>query len=100
MASPGTTNLHTKNPVSPIVNNGFSSADDREPNCFVCGHLVQENPFCKAHNNGSELVLLCCPDCTIQYLDSRLTSDDPRQQELRAYERNFHFFIGENKPWS
>lgn len=44
--------------------------------------------------------MLCCPDCTIQYLDSKPTSDDPHEQELRAYERNLHFFIGENKPWS
>jgi hypothetical protein len=43
--------------------------------------------------------MLCCPDCTIQHLDSTRPLADPREQELQAYENSIHFFIGENKPW-
>jgi len=44
--------------------------------------------------------MLCCPSCAIQHLDSLRPPTDSREEELRAYERNTHFFIGEDKPWS
>jgi hypothetical protein len=44
--------------------------------------------------------MLCCPSCTIQYLDSAYPPADIREEELRAHEKNNHFFIGEYKPWS
>lgn len=43
--------------------------------------------------------MLCCPSCTIQYLDARRAPADLREQELQAYENSSHFFIGEKKPW-
>jgi hypothetical protein len=33
--------------------------------------------------------MLCCPHCTIQYLDSARTPVDIRNQELRNYESGF-----------
>jgi hypothetical protein len=45
-------------------------------------------------------MLLCCPSCTIQYIDSARPPADSRGEELRAYEKNTYFFIGEDKPWS
>jgi hypothetical protein len=44
--------------------------------------------------------MLCCPSCAIQYLYSTRAPADIREEELRAYEKNTHFFIGEDKPWS
>ena len=68
--------------------------------CFVCDDPIREHCFCKIHNNGAGSVLLCCPDCALQYLERTQAPGDLPEQELRAYEHNFHFFIGENKPWS
>jgi hypothetical protein len=44
--------------------------------------------------------MLCCPSCAIQYLDSARPPEDNAEEELRAYEKSTHFFIGEDKPWS
>ncbi len=44
--------------------------------------------------------MLCCPDCTVQYLDSTRPPADTPEQELRDYEHSVHFFVGEDKPWS
>jgi hypothetical protein len=43
--------------------------------------------------------MLCCPSCAIQYMDWERPPADSREEELRAYEKNTHFFIGEDKPW-
>ena len=43
--------------------------------------------------------MLCCPVCTIQYLNFGRVPDT-REHELQAYENSFHFFIGENEPSS
>lgn len=44
--------------------------------------------------------MLCCPDCTAQYIDAGRVPTDTCEQELRAYEQRLYFFIGEDKPWS
>lgn len=43
--------------------------------------------------------MLCCPSCTVQYIDSARPPEDDREQELRASEKSTRFFIGEDKPW-
>ena len=43
--------------------------------------------------------MLCCPSCTIQYIDSARPPADNAEEELRAYEKSIYFFIGEDKPW-
>ncbi len=43
--------------------------------------------------------MLCCPNCTIQYLDSAQSPLDIDGQELRACENSVHLFVGEDKPW-
>jgi hypothetical protein len=44
--------------------------------------------------------MLCCPSCVGQYIDSVRAPVDSREEELRAYEKNTHFLIGEDKSWS
>ncbi len=68
--------------------------------CLVCGDPIGERCFCKIHRKEGEPIMLCCPDCTIQYIDSAGAPADSREEELRAYEKSTHFFIGEDKPWS
>ena len=68
--------------------------------CLVCDDPLGENCFCKFHRKEAGPVLLCCPSCTIQYIDSARPPADSREEELRAYEKSTHFFIGEDKPWS
>ena len=68
--------------------------------CFVCHYPVVEPCFCKIPRAEGGPIMLCCPDCVMQHLDATCDSMDPQQQELRAYERSVHFFIGEDKPWS
>jgi hypothetical protein len=43
--------------------------------------------------------MLCCPDCTVQYLGSARAAAGTRAEEFSAYENSFCFFVGENKPW-
>ena len=74
------------------------SGDAAAQKCFVCGDRTEERCFCKIHRQGGGPVMLCCPSCTIQYVDSRRTPADSREQELRAYEKSLHFWIGEEKP--
>lgn len=66
--------------------------------CFVCGDPVGERSFCQIPRPGAGPIVLCCPDCLMQYLDSGCVPDT-REEELRSYEKSLHFFIGENKPW-
>ena len=68
--------------------------------CFVCSDPIGEQCFCKIHRKDGGPTMLCCPDCTIQYLYSARTPADEREQELRVYEKSTHFFIGEDEPWS
>jgi hypothetical protein len=78
----------------------MNSTDDREPNaaqlsgtephkCLVCGAPIGASCFCKIHRKEGGPIMLCCPRCTIQYLDSARTPADIRAQELRAYESEF-----------
>jgi hypothetical protein len=89
----------------------MNSANDQEPaagrfsdtapvKCFVCKYLIQEPCFCRIFREQGAPILLCCPDCTIQYIDSTRPPADFFEQELRAYENSSHFFIGEDNPWS
>ena len=89
----------------------MNATDDREPRtaqfngavarqkCPVCDDPIGEKCFCKIHRNGGP-IMLCCPSCAIQYIDSARPPADGYEEELRAYEKNTHFFIGEDKPWS
>jgi hypothetical protein len=87
----------------------MNSANDHQPlaaqfrgtapdTCFVCGHPIGEHCFCRIHREKAEPIMLCCADCTVQYLDAGRVLDS-RAQELGAYENSSHFFVGENKPW-
>jgi hypothetical protein len=67
--------------------------------CLVCGDPIGERCFCKMHGEDEGPRMLCCPDCTIQYLASARAPADTREQEIQAYEKSGHFFIGEDKPW-
>jgi len=67
--------------------------------CSVCGDPIGEQPFCRIHRQADGPIILCCPDCTIQYLHSARAPADPLEQQLRDYEKSTHFFIGEDKPW-
>jgi hypothetical protein len=89
----------------------INSSDDRGPRavqlngavrqkCPVCDDPIGENCFCKIHRKEGGPILLCCPSCAVQYLDSARPPADSREEELRAYEKSTHFFIGEDKPWS
>jgi hypothetical protein len=82
--------------LNPVVQ--FSSADAHT--CVVCGDPIGDHCFCKIHRMEGEPILLCCPDCAIQYFDSARVPADRYEQELRAYGKSTHFFIGEDKPWS
>jgi hypothetical protein len=92
-------------------NDAMNSNDDHEPRaaqvtggdqqkCLICRDPIGERCFCKIPRNEGGPILLCCPDCTIQYIDSTRPPADFIEQELRAYENSSHFFIGEDKPWS
>ena len=89
----------------------MSSADDRKlrvaqlngavrEKCLICSDPIGDRCFCKLHRNEGEPIMLCCPSCAIQYMDWERPPADSREEELRAYEKNTHFFIGEDKPWS
>jgi len=92
--------------------NLMNSADGHEPRaaqssgavsekCIVCDDPIGENCFCKIHRKEGGPIMLCCPSCAIQYIDSARSPADSREEELRAYEKSTHFFfIGEDKPWS
>jgi hypothetical protein len=67
--------------------------------CRVCANPIGERCFCKIYRK-EELILLCRPSCAIQYIESARPPVDSREEELRAGENNFHFFIGEEKQWS
>jgi hypothetical protein len=86
-------------------------ANDREPraaqfsgaareNCLVCDDPIGDRCFCKLHRKQGGPILLCCPSCAVQYIDSARPPADIREEELRAYEKTTFFFIGEDKPWS
>jgi hypothetical protein len=125
MRSPGTTNLHGKNgePDEPQSKTNrmrmphrnskqvMSSADNGAPraaqtdgaipqNCLICRDPIGDRCFCKIHRKEDSPILLCCPSCVIQYIDSARPPADTTEKELRDYEKNCHFFIGDNKPWS
>lgn len=68
--------------------------------CPVCDHPIGENCFCKIHREEAGTIMLCCPSCAIQYLDSARPPADSHEAELRASEKTTRFFIGEDKPWS
>jgi len=89
----------------------MNSAKDHEPRtarfsgaipqtCFVCGDPVGEQCFCRIHREDEGPIMLYCPDCTIQYLDSARVPFAPLEPELRACENSTHFLIGEHRPWS
>ena len=89
----------------------MNSADEGEPRaaqssgaarekCLVCYDPIGDRCFCKIHRKEGGPIMLCCPSCAIQYIDSARAPTDIREQELRAYENSVHFFIGEDKPWS
>jgi hypothetical protein len=89
----------------------MNSTDDREPraaqfsgtvgeNCLVCGGPIGDRCFCKIHRKQGAPILLCCPLCAVQYIDSARAPADSREEELRACEKSTHYFIGEDKPCS
>jgi len=87
----------------------MNSADNRETraaqfsgavreNCLVCGGPIGDRCFCKIHRNQGPPILLCCPLCALQYIESAQAPADSREEELRACEKSPHFVIGEGKP--
>ncbi len=66
--------------------------------CFICNYPI-ESCFCQIPVQGGKPILLCCPDCTMQYLDAKHPPADTYEEQLRAYEKSTRFFIGEDKPW-
>jgi hypothetical protein len=67
--------------------------------CVICGDPIGDRCFCKISRKEGGPILLSCPSCVIQYLDSARPPVDAAEKELRDYEKNTHFFIGEDKPW-
>jgi hypothetical protein len=89
----------------------MSSANDREARaarlngaarekCLVCDDPIGDRCFCKIHRKEGGPIMLCCPSCTIQYIESARPPANDREEELRACEKSTRFFIGEDKPWS
>lgn len=77
------------------------SSDTAAQKCFICKYVIQEPCFCRIFRNDGAPILLCCPDCTVQYIDSTHVPSDPLEEELRSYEKKSdRLFVGENKPWS
>ncbi|PWU11958.1 MAG: hypothetical protein C5B50_22375 [Verrucomicrobia bacterium] len=68
--------------------------------CPVCADPITESCFCKINRPDGRTIMLCCPSCAIQYIDSARPPANSAEEELRAFEKNDHFFIGEEKPWS
>lgn len=67
--------------------------------CLVCGDPIGDRCFCKIHRKEEGPILLCCPTCTLQYIDSTPPAAEDREQDLRAYEKITPFFVGDGKPW-
>ncbi len=67
--------------------------------CLVCGDPVAEVCFCRIPREDGSPIMLCCPDCAMQYFASSEDADTTKQEFLN-YENGIHFFVGENKPWS
>ncbi len=88
----------------------MNSPDDREPrtgrsgggaqNCFVCGYPIGDRCFFRIYRKEAEPIMLCCPDCTIQYLHAARPPADDFEKELRAYDNSIQMFIGEDNQWS
>ena len=68
--------------------------------CFVCGDRIGECCFCRIHRKEGGAVLLCCPSCAIQYIDSTQTPSERLERERRECENDLRLFVGEEKPWS
>jgi hypothetical protein len=68
--------------------------------CLVCDDPIGDRCFCKIHPKQGAPILLCCPFCAVRYIESARAPADDREEELRAYEKSTHFFIGEGKPRS
>ena len=88
----------------------MNSLNDHEPHaaqfdravpqkCFVCGDPVGDRCFCQIRRKEEGPIMLCSPNCTIEYLDSAQALVDMDEQELRAFEKSVHLFVGEDKPW-
>jgi hypothetical protein len=67
--------------------------------CPVCNDAIGERCFCKIHSKEGEPIMLCCPSCAIQYFNTSRPPADSLEAELRAYEKNTHLFVAEEKPW-
>ena len=89
----------------------MNSTDNHEPRatqfsgaapqkCLVCDDPIGDRCFCKIQREQEAPILLCCPSCTIQYIEAARAPADDREEKLRAYEKSTHFFIGEDKPWA
>ena len=72
-----------------------------EPNkCFICGDPIGERCFCKIHRKEAEPIVLCCPDCLLQYYEAKEDHADIREQELKRYEDSFLLFGAQKNSWS
>jgi hypothetical protein len=80
--------------INRVHRNSAAASNRNAP--FVASRLRRT---ASAKSHAKKEALLCCPECAIQYIDSARVPDF-REQELRAYENNFHFFIREDKSWS
>src|SRR5262249_18742173 len=103
MAWPAIINLRGNISMNSTNNQAPSGLRFSEPGpykCFVCNDPVGDRCFCKLFRKEGGPILLCCPSCVIQSLDSSRPPADRFEEEMRAYEKNTHFFIGEDKPWS
>jgi len=83
------------------ANNGVASlkADGSAPKCIVCGDPVLDRCFCRINREQGGPILLCCPSCAIQYLESARVPASTQEEEFSAREKSVHLFIGEDKPW-
>lgn len=66
--------------------------------CALCGHSTLNHCFCRIHRDAADPILLCCPDCLVQYLDSATAPADHPERDLRACEKKFHFLMREETP--
>jgi len=103
--------LKGPDPASTIeirIMNSTSDAETRAPQikgaasqkCVVCADPIGDQCFCKIPSKEGGPIMLCCPSCVIQYIESARPPANSAEEELRAYEKSSHLFIGDDKPWS
>ena len=110
-----TENMNAQNGAPPVVTDRkaksgvMEPAHDAEPlaarfsrtvppKCFVCNGSIGDRCFCKIPRQEGEPIMLCCPTCSIQYLDSARAPAITREPELRGSQNGLPVSVAEDEP--